>query len=119
MVSCAAAGPTLITTTSPAPAFSFRRSASSMANSSYGFMTNFTPDSSRLFPSAAIFTRVSESGTRLIQQAIFMGGKAKLAVPRSEHGDAPRDWIIGGIVVEARVRVGAVGGVAHDVGSRW
>src|SRR5439155_20280099 len=33
---------------------------------------NFTPASSSDLPSAAIFTRVSESGTRLMQTAIFM-----------------------------------------------
>src|SRR5256886_1148891 len=72
IVSWAAAGPSAITTTSPAPAFSFRRSASSTANSSYGLRMNLTPASSSDLPSAAIFTRVSESGTRLMQTAIFM-----------------------------------------------
>src|SRR5947208_5198270 len=72
IVSWAAAGPSAITTTSPAPAFSFRRSASSTANSSYGLRMNLTPASSSDLPSAAILTRVSESGTRLMQTAIFM-----------------------------------------------
>src|SRR2546422_2827984 len=77
IVSWAAAGPSAITTTSPAPAFSFRRSASSTANSSYGLRMNLTPASSSDLPSAAILTRVSESGTRLMQTAIFMGAENK------------------------------------------
>src|SRR5438046_9572309 len=72
IVSWAAAGPSAITTTSPGPAFSFRRSASSTANSSYGLRMNLTPASSSDLPSAAILTRVSESGTRFMQTAIFM-----------------------------------------------
>src|SRR5438105_12871624 len=76
IVSWAAAGPSAITTTSPAPAFSFRRSASSTANSSYGLRMNLTPASSSDLPSAAILTRVSESGTRLMHTAILIRGDA-------------------------------------------
>src|SRR5712671_7659405 len=39
---------------------------------------NFTPASSSDFPSGAIFTRVSESGTRLMQTAMFMGESLEL-----------------------------------------
>src|SRR5436190_14752538 len=81
MVSCAAAGPSAITTTSPEPACSLRCKASSTANSSYGLRMNLTPASSSDLPSAAILTRVSESGTRLMQTAIFMGKERKPARP--------------------------------------
>src|SRR5207253_7902345 len=66
------AGPNVTTTTSPVPAFSLSRSASSTANSSYGLRMNLTPASSSDLPSEAILTRVSESGTRLMQTAIFI-----------------------------------------------
>src|SRR5256885_5237243 len=72
IVSCAAAGPSDTTTTSPVPACSLRRSASSTANSSYGLRMNLTPASSSDLPSEAILTRVSESGTRFTHTAIFM-----------------------------------------------
>src|SRR5947207_11302741 len=79
-------------------------------------MTNFTPASSRLLPSAAIFTRVSESGTRLIQQAIFMWGKAKLGLHHPEHSDAPIVGIVGGIIIPVGVRVRAVRRIAQNIG---
>src|SRR6184192_2370898 len=65
-----------MTTTSPVPAFSFSRSASSTANSSYGLRMNLTPASSSDLPSGAILTRVSESGTRLMHTAILIRGDA-------------------------------------------
>src|SRR5437870_2665407 len=72
IVSCAAGGPSDTMTTSPAPACSLRRRASSTANSSYGLRINLTPASSSDLPSEAILTRVSESGTRFTHTAIFM-----------------------------------------------
>src|SRR5256886_17687920 len=77
IVSCAAGGPSDTPTTSPVPACSLRRSASSTANSSYGLRMNLTPASSSDLPSEAILTRVSESGTRFTHTAIFMGAERK------------------------------------------
>ena len=71
IVSCAASGPSATTTTSPAPAFSLRWSASSTANSSYGLRMNLTPLSSVEIPSPAMRMRVSVSGTRLMHTPIF------------------------------------------------
>src|SRR5467141_4618256 len=83
IVSCAAGGPSDTMTTSPAPACSLRRRASSTANSSYGLRINLTPASSSDLPSEAILTRVSESGTRFTHTAIFIGAENK-----------PGDWLL-------------------------
>ena len=69
--SAAPASPTVIATTSPPPCASRSRKPASRAYSSYGLMMNFTPVAS--IPPAAILSRASVSGTRLMQTAIFIG----------------------------------------------
>jgi len=70
IVSIARAGPTDTIVTSP-PNFSFRRSASSTPNSSYGFITHLIPPSSIPDPSAFTLICASVSGTCFTHATIF------------------------------------------------
>ena len=73
-VSLARSGPSVTATTSPWPRFSLMRSASSMANSSYGDTIQVMPAVSIAFGSLLIFTCVAVSGTCLTATRIFMRG---------------------------------------------